>query len=145
MAHFDSKYLSDLENINLATTTLDLKFLFDTAFNQFEDFKSDMQDILGIDVLADVKVKCIDSDNGRTYNASSTRRVLIKWVETLLEKIPEQIYTGAFIDFLIAKCSIIDNFHVKSTIETETTHNTIIRVLLYLIEDFKVNNQTKKA
>ena len=104
-----------------------------------------MQDILGIDVLADVKVKCTDSDKGRTYNASSTRRVLIKWVETLLEKIPEQIYTQAFVNFLIAKISIIDNFHVKSTIETETTHNTIIRVLLNLIEDLKVDNKTGKA
>lgn len=43
-----------------------------------------MEDILGVDVLADVKVKCVDNENGRTYNASSTRRVLIKWVETLL-------------------------------------------------------------
>ena len=130
---------------NIGTTTLDLKFLFDTAFDQFQDFKTDMAELLGADVLADVKVKCVDSEKrGRTYNASSTRRVLIKWVETLLEKIPENIYSRSFVEFLITKGVIMNNFHVKSTIETETTHNTIIRVLLKLIEEFKFDAHNGK-
>lgn len=45
-------------------------------------------------------------------------------------------------NFLVAKTAIVDNFHVKSTVETETTHNTIIGVLLNLIEDLKVNSKT---
>ena len=84
LLNFPSKYLSDLHFYNSSTQLHDLKFLFDTAFDQFNDFKSDMQDLLGEDVLADVKVKCTDREEGRVYNASSTRRVLIKWVEVLL-------------------------------------------------------------
>ena len=84
LINFPSRYFSDLDFYNFRTLLHDLKFLFDTAFDQFNDFKSDMQDLFGQDVLADVKVKCTDLNEGRVYNASSTRRVLIKWVEVLL-------------------------------------------------------------
>lgn len=70
--------------MNLNTTLFDLKFLFDRALSEFDDFKNDMKVLLGEDVLTDAKVKAQTKGTGVEYAASAVRRVFIKWVETML-------------------------------------------------------------
>ena len=54
--------------------------MFSRALAEFEDFRTDMNDILGEGVLTDVKVKSEEVSGMKMFNSSSTRRVMIKWV-----------------------------------------------------------------
>jgi hypothetical protein len=103
----------------------DLKFLIDRSVEEFDDFQKDMKHILGEDVLTDSKVKRFMKDGNEDYSASPVRRVFIKWVETILERIPDIILTKAFVDFIKSKSIIADNFYFKSTVQP-TTHGRVI-------------------
>ena len=103
----------------------DLKYLIDRSVEEFDDFQKDMKHILGEDVLTDSKVKRHMKDGNEDYSASPVRRVFIKWVETILERIPDIILTKAFVDFIKSKSIIADNFYFKSTVQP-TTHGRVI-------------------
>jgi hypothetical protein len=75
-----SKSLADLDYLNVQTILDDLKFLIDTANKLFPDFNADMIAMLD-GARSDCKVKWKQSDSKEdiAYNASSVRRVFIKW------------------------------------------------------------------
>ena len=53
----DAKSFSDPTYINLNTTLFDLEFLINRAISEYPDFKTDMEALLGKEVLTDAKVK----------------------------------------------------------------------------------------
>lgn len=85
----DAKSFSDPKYLNLNTTLFDLEFLIERAISEYPDFKTDMEALLGKEVLTDAKVKCEKRGDTKVYAASAVRRVFIKWVETMVERIPE--------------------------------------------------------
>ncbi len=68
----------------------DLKFLIDNANENYPDFKADMESILGkAETDCKVKWKGSNEEGEKKYVASAIRRVFIKWIETLIERIPD--------------------------------------------------------
>jgi hypothetical protein len=82
--NFQTLCFSDPDNMNYQTIYEDLNFLFKKAIEQQDDFKTDMKDILGDDVLACPKVGQVTSGNKTSFNACAVRRVFVKWCENLL-------------------------------------------------------------
>lgn len=52
-----------------------------------------MKAILGDEVLTDSKVKKINKNEIEEYSASPVRRVFIKWAETIIERVPNIIFS----------------------------------------------------
>jgi ribosomal protein S5 len=53
--------------------------LLKKAIEHQDNFKSDMQDILGEDVLACPKVAQVTKDGRTSFSAMAVRRVFVKW------------------------------------------------------------------
>lgn len=123
--NFPSKCYSDPGFINIQILASDLKYMIDKAAEDFSDFQKDMKLLLGDHALTDSKVKKITKNGREEYTASPVRRVFIKWAETIIERIPDIIYTEAFMEFIKSKRALADNFVFKSTIQP-TTHNLVI-------------------
>lgn len=130
--NFPSKCYSSPNLINVQTLYSDLKFLIDRSLEEFNDFQSDMKAIMGDDVLTDSKVKKVSKNGVEEYTASPVRRVFIKWVETIIERIPSIMVSESFVEFIRSKSIIADNFYFKSTVQP-TSHGKVIDFLCKLL------------
>ena len=84
LENFPALCFSDPDHMNYQTIYEDINFLLKTAVEQQDDFKEDMKDILGEDVLACPKVGQVTKDGRTSVNACAVRRVFVKWAENLL-------------------------------------------------------------
>jgi hypothetical protein len=96
----------------------DLTYLLDEAIKEFENFKKDMEHLFGSHVKTDVKVKKTNSD----YNIVGIRRVLVKWVENLIESNANIVSTRAFHNFIRNKTLAYNHFYIRSGEESEPIH-----------------------
>jgi HSP90 family molecular chaperone len=77
--HFQTLCFSDPDNMNYQTIYEDINFLLKKAVEQQDDFKEDMKDLLGDDVLACTKVGQVNKEGRTSFNACAVRRVFVKW------------------------------------------------------------------
>jgi hypothetical protein len=129
--------------MNYQTVYEDLKLLFIRAIEEQEVFRSDMQALLGEDVLADAKVGVANRDGEACFNACAVRRVLVKWAGNLLERCPDLKKSKTLMRFITAKSIIVRSFYFKSTVRP-TTHKKVIDFLAMLIEAAKYDFNTNK-
>lgn len=129
--------------MNYQTIYADINFLLKKAIELQDDFKEDMKDILGDDVLSCPKVGQVVKNGRTSFNACAVRRVFVKWCENLLEKCPELQYTKTFMLFIKARSTIVKNFFFKSTIQP-TTHKIVLDCISLLLELAKFGLKDKQ-
>jgi hypothetical protein len=88
-----------------------------------------MKFLFGEGIKADVKVKKTDNE----YNIVGIRRILVKWVENLIESNANIVSTRAFHNFILNKTHAYDHFYIRSGDESEPIHEKLVDLLLELL------------
>ena len=142
--HFPSKGFSDPENLNCQTIYDDVLFLLNKAIEEQDNFKHDMKDLLGSDILSGPKVAQVTKDGKTYFNACAIRRMFMKWVENLLENCSDIKKTKIF---QISKWEITNRFFFKDGTRPGTSE-IAIDYLSKLIElakyDLRTGNRRKE-
>lgn len=128
----NSKCYADPNHLNIQSLKDDLKLLIDEANDSFNDFKKDMEAMLGPETESDCKVKRTVKGKRVEYKAEAVRRVFIKWSQKLIESIPEVYTLKEFVDFVRSKKKMANEFIFQGKV-SPTTHEQVINSLSYLL------------